>query len=622
MHSAVLPKPSRTTSGCSPTAQPLPLPPTDLGLALARGGDLRRAIPHFEEALRRRPDPAAFLNYARFLSSAGLPVEALASVEAALQLRPDFPEAQAERVCRFLEVLPHVRGKWARRDPLRPDCHKLRLEPWQCLIVCAIFGWLCKGTERELPDGRRVALRRFTSADLWVARKNGKSTFVAGLGLWLFAKDDEPGAEVYCGASTQAQAWEVFGPARQMCIAEPRLPTDLGISVAAKSLVRHHGGALAKFEPVIGKPGDGSSPHAAIIDEFHEHATSEQFDTFKTGMAAREQPLLLVISTAGFNSSGPARDRWREGERILDGTITDERRFVIIFTVDDTETEWLTVEGLQKANPCWGVSVNPSTVLADMEGAKREARHQSAFKTKHCNVWVTTSAAYFNLEHWKKCESPAPTAPTNYTGQTCYLAADLASKVDLLAVAQVFPRADAVFAIFARYYAPRATIQLPQNQHLFKWATEGWLTVTDGNVNDFPRVRDDLLADCRNFSVAEIAFDPWQANMLINELQSENAPVVEMRQIVQFMSEPMKQLDALMRSGKLIHDGNPITAWCLANVTAQVDRKDNVYPRKERDSEKIDGAVALIMALGRAMLLGTANTKKKSVYATRGLRVF
>jgi phage terminase large subunit-like protein len=532
-----------------------------------------------------------------------------------------FDSTQAERVCRFLEVLPHVKGRWARRDPLRPESHRLRLEPWQCFIVCALFGWLCKGTERTLPDGRLVALRRFKEADIWIARKNGKSTFVAGLGLWLAFKDDEPGAEVYCGASTQAQAWEVFGPARQMCIAEPRLPADLGIEVHAKSLMRQHGGALAKFEPVIGKPGDGSSPHAAIIDEYHEHATSEQFDTFKTGMAAREQPLLLVISTAGFNSSGPSRDRWREGERILDGTVTDDRRFVLIFTVDDPEGEWLTVDGLQKANPNWGVSVNPSTVLADLESAKREARHQGAFKTKHCNVWVTTSAAFFNMEHWKNCESPAPTAPTDFTGQTCYVAADLASKVDLLAVAQVFPRADGVFAVFARYYAPQATVRLPQNQHLAKWAAEGWLTVTDGTVNDFSRVRDDLLMDCRTFSVAEIAFDPWQASMLINELQSENAPVVEMRQIVQLMSEPMKQLDALMRSGKLIHDGNPITAWCLANVTAQVDRKDNVYPRKERDSEKIDGAVALIMALGRAMLLGTVMIKKQSIYESRGLRI-
>jgi phage terminase large subunit-like protein len=489
-------------------------------------------------------------------------------------------------------------------------------------VTCSIFGWLCKGTERQLPDGRAVALRRFKEADVWVARKNGKSCFVAGLGLWLFAKDDEPGAEVYCGASTQAQAWEVFGPARQMCVSEPRLQADLGIEVNAKSLVRQYGGALAKFEPVIGKPGDGSSPHAAIIDEFHEHQTSEQFDTFKTGMAAREQPLLLVISTAGFHSSGPARDRWREGERILDGTIKDDRRFVLIFTVDDAEGEWLTVEGLQKANPSWGVSVNPSTVLADMESAKREARHQAAFKTKHCNVWVTTSSAFFNLEHWKRCESPTPTTPADRAGQTCYLAADLASKVDLLAVAQVFPCADGVFAVFARYYAPQATVRLPQNQHLSKWATEGWLTVTDGNVNDFSRVRDDLLSDCRDFSISEIALDPWQATMLINELQAENAPAVEMRQIVQFLSEPMKQLDALMRSGKLIHDGNPITSWCLANVTAQMDRKGNVYPRKERDSEKIDGAVALIMALGRAMLLGAAKVKRKSIYETRGPMIF
>jgi phage terminase large subunit-like protein len=216
-----------------------------------------------------------------------------------------FDPEQAERVCKFGEQLPHVKGKWARRDPLNPTANRLRFVPFQSFALVSIFGWLRCGTARTLASGRVVGVRRFTEADIWMPRKNAKSTLAAVIGHWMFAKDDEPGAEVYCGAGSKKQAWEVFGPARQMCIAEPRLQKQLGIEVNAQSLIRNSDGSLAKFEPVIGKPGDGASPHCAIIDEYHEHKTSDQFDTFQTGMGAREQSLILVISTAGQSVQSP-----------------------------------------------------------------------------------------------------------------------------------------------------------------------------------------------------------------------------------------------------------------------------------------------------------------------------
>ena len=511
-----------------------------------------------------------------------------------------FDEEQANRVCRFMEMLPHVKGKWARRNPAHPEANKLRLEPWQCFATGSVFGWMVKGTERLLPSGKKIALRRFREADIWVARKNGKSTFACGWGHWMFTKDEEPGAEVYCGAGSEKQAWEVFGPARQMCIAEPLMTQQLGIEINAKSLLIHDEASLSKFEPVIGKPGDGSSPHMAVVDEYHEHATSEQFDTFKTGMLAREQPLLLVISTAGFNIAGPAKDRWDEGQKILEGTLPDERRFVLLYTVD-TPDEWQTETGLRKANPNWGVSVNADTLLADVEIAKREASKQTAVKTKHANMWVSASSAYFNLEYWPKCHDPKLKLE-DLAGQDAYMGGDLASKNDLVARATVFPIAGGRFAIFGRYYIPKPRILLPENQHLRKWADEGWITATPGEIVDLERFRDDILEDCGRFRVAEVAIDPWQATLLINELRGKNVNAYEFRQIVATMSEPMKLLDAWMRSGKLVHDGNPVTAWCLSNVTAEVDRKENVYPRKEKPQNKIDGAVALIMAIGRAVL--------------------
>lgn len=501
-----------------------------------------------------------------------------------------FDHAKAERICNFIELLPHVKGKWARKDPLNPKAHKIRLQPWQCFILTSIFGWVWRDT----------GLRRFTTATIFLPRKNAKSTLAAGIGWFMFAKDGEPGAEVYCGAGTEKQAWEVFGIARQMALSEPTLPEKLSVEVNARSLIRQTGGSLDKFEPVIGKPGDGASPHCAIIDEYHEHPTSEQYDTFKTGMGAREQPLLLVISTAGLNIAGPCKDHWNSAEKISLGTIEDDSHFCVLYGVDDPD-DWQTEKALKMANPNWGISVLPATIMPELAAALREARLQGAFKTKHLNVWVTANSAFFNLEDWRLCFAPKLTL-AGLKGQNCTLGGDLASKVDLVAVAKVFPRPGGKFAVFARYYLPEERAHLPENQHYRKWATEGWLTLTPGNIVDLALVRDEIVQDCKEFAVSEVALDPFQATLMINELMGENVPAVEFRQTVLQMSEPMKSLDAAIRAGKIEHDGNPITTWNLSNVVAHVDAKDNVYPRKERAELKIDGATALIMAFGRAQL--------------------
>ncbi|MGR0187231.1 terminase large subunit domain-containing protein [Azospirillum aestuarii] len=186
-----------------------------------------------------------------------------------------FDPAKAEKVCKFIELLPHTKGKWRKRDPLNPTAHLLRLEPWQCFIVCMVFGWVRKS------DG----FRRFRQVYVEVPRKNGKSALVAAIGIYMLCADGEEGAEVYAGATTEKQAWEVFGPAREMLINRPDVKDRAGISVNARNISII--AKAAKFEPVIGKPGDGASPSASITDEFHEHATSEQFDTMVTGMRSR-----------------------------------------------------------------------------------------------------------------------------------------------------------------------------------------------------------------------------------------------------------------------------------------------------------------------------------------------
>lgn len=493
-----------------------------------------------------------------------------------------FDAELANKACSFIELLPHVKGRWAREK------QKLKLEPWQCFIVCSVYGWVNS-------DG----LRRFRKASVYVPRKNAKSTTAAGIGNEMFAADGEAGAEVYSGASTEAQAWEVFKPAREMVKRTPDLIAAANIDVNAKTLSRPMD--MAVFAPVIGKPGDGASPHCAIIDEYHEHKTSDQYDTMLTGMGARDQPLMLVISTAGDDIEGPCYDDWRTVQRILDGTIEDEQHFGVIYTVDEDD-DWTTPEALEKANPNIGVSVSREFLIARQQEAIRNARHQYRFKIKHLNQWVASRSAFYNAEKWRELGDSALSLE-GMKGRTCYVGLDLASKVDIAAAALLFaPIADEPWALISRFYCPDGRMDEPEAERYRAWHADDHLIVTDGSKIDIQRIQDDIeeLAGS-DVKIEGVAYDPWQSAQLATNLERAGLMMVEFRQTVQMMSEPMKESEALILSDGIVHDANPIMDWMVGNVVAKTDAKENVYPRKERDKDKIDGPVALIMALGMAI---------------------
>jgi phage terminase large subunit-like protein len=499
-----------------------------------------------------------------------------------------FDPAKANRACKFIELLPHTKGKWALPDPKTRMNQTIQLEPWQKFVLCSLFGWVKK----------RTGKRRFHKARLYIPRKNGKSMFGAGIGLYMLTMDNEPGAEVYSGATSEKQAWEVFGPARQMTLKQPLMAQGLRLTINAQSIVRESDNS--KFIPVIGKPGDGASPHCAIIDEYHEHKTSELIDTMETGMGAREQPLSLVISTAGSDTAGPCREDWKACERILENTggFEDDTTFCVIWTTD-ADDQWDTEAALVKANPNWGVSINAERILAELKVAQQSARKQSAFKTKYLNQWVTAKDGFFNVSEWSKLERPIKRE--DYKDMPCYLAGDLASKHDLVALMQLFCLPDKRFALFGKYYLPAATLDLPENQHYRNWQIAGWIESAGDDVTDLDSFKADATELCSNYQVEEFPFDPNRAWGVFPALQREGLPVVEYRNTVLTMSEPMKELDALIRSGRIIHNGDPVLAWAIANTTGKMDLKDNVYPNKESPANKIDPVVGTLMALGRAM---------------------
>jgi len=519
-----------------------------------------------------------------------------------------FDAEKLNRACRFIEQLPHVRGSWARAPIGGTD--KIHLEPWQIFILANLFGWIEK----------RTGLRRFREALVLVPRKNGKSTLAAAIGLVMLCMDGEYGAEVYSGATTERQAMEVFRSAWQMVRKTPELERFFGVKNAVKSLFIEDDGS--RFQPVVGDPGDGSSPSCAIIDEYHEHPTSSLLDTMQTGMGAREQPLLFVISTAGSSIEGPCHTFQREVEQLLEGRIENERRFGIIFTVDK-EDDWKSDLALLKANPNFGVSVSASFLRDAQAQAIQSPHKQNVFKTKHLDVWVNAATGWMNMASWDACADPSLNLD-QFRKKRCFEGVDLAAKVDLASRCKLFTEirdGQLHYTAFSRHYVPLDRAQDGDHQHYENWvqadppAIEG----VPGPEIQLALIQEEIEAEIPLFDRKCIAFDPWSALQMQQELAAKMPPdsVISIPQTTQFLSEAMKEVEAAVLSHRFHHDGDPVLGWAVSCVIAREDHNGNVFPRKEKNGvSKIDPASALFNAMSRAMI---GKPQNQSVYAKRGL---
>lgn len=505
--------------------------------------------------------------------------------------RSDWPyeyrSERADKAVRFMELLPHTKGKWSAKK------QRLVLEPWQCFIECNLFGWVRKDT----------SLRRFRESYEEIPRKNGKSIRLAARGLYLFAADGEAGAEIYSGATTEKQAHEVFRPAWMMAQKTPALRERFSIELAGNPknpgpmFVTHD---MSRFEPIIGKPGDGPSPHGALVDEYHEHDTDQMVDSLQTGMGAREQPLLAIITTAGSNLGGPCYEKRRDVIRILEKQVTDETVFGIIFGLDEGDA-WDDPASLKKANPNYNVSVFEDFLLAQLAQAKRSASKQNAFRTKHLDQWVGARTIWMNMLSWQRQKRAFSLA--DFRGCNAWLAVDLASKKDVAALVVLLEK-DGQFCCVPRFYAPEAAAE--DNQKYRNYAISGDLILTPGSMTDYEFIETDILDVAAKVNVQKIGFDEWQANYLITRLQGTSLKdkVVVYNQTVRNLSEPMKEIDARVTNRTLWHDGNSVMTWMMGNVAAKIDAKENIYPRKDNESDplcKIDGVVGLIMSMGLAL---------------------
>jgi phage terminase large subunit-like protein len=495
-------------------------------------------------------------------------------------------ESLAIRSCTAFEMLRHIKGKWAR------GAETIVLEPWQVFIQVNIYGWCRVGTE----------LRRFQEAYIEIPRKNGKTSISAGNLVIGLALEDEPGAECYSAATTAEQAGIAFNLARAMVMRDASLQKEFGIVVNKYDLAIPDRFSLCKALSSEASTLDGLSPHITVIDELHAHKSRDVYDIIQTALGSREQPLVIDITTSGTDQTGICYEVRDYGIKVLSGAIVDETRFVMIYTIDEEDNNpegWFKESTWQKANPNYGVSVMPNFLEAAANRARNSPAALNNFLTKHLNVWCNAAAALMDMvkigmavDRTIKIE--------DFEGEECRMGIDLAAKIDICATVRAFKRGEKYY-LFAKHYIPEATVEESTNAAYSGWARTGVLTVMDGEVIDQSVIEDDILDDYSRFRLTSVRYDPWQAENLRQRLEAQGVPMVELRQTVANMSEATKHFQALAKQGRIVTNGDPAFMWQLSNIVGIFDKKDNVYPHKEKPEKKIDAGIAAITAIGAWM---------------------
>jgi len=491
-----------------------------------------------------------------------------------------FDHDRVNKVCAFIE-----QHKLPSGDPFI-------LQPFQIWIISSLVGWVDE-----------AGLRKYIEAVIMIAKGNGKSPLIAALALWFAFFDGVKNAEVYCGATNLQQAMEVFRPALAYVEQQPAYKR-LGVTALKKSIFNRTG---ARFQPVISRGKHGARPYLAVLDELHQALNSDLYGTFKTGCNKTPNSLLLTISTAGVASlENPCHQLQLRAQKTLDGSLPDDRLFAALYCADDT-VEWTSEEALLTANPNLGISNDAEKIRLAIADAQRNPAHQNNVKAMHLNIWSTASAAWMNMVAWGKCYDPALTEQS-VKHLPCWIGSDLASKLDLSAMVRLY-RSDidgkTHYYCFTRTYLPEDRVNRPENSHYQRWAKQGHLTATPGSSIDYSRIEADALEDIGASQVVELPYDARYADQWSQRVSElSGIPRVEVPPSPAVLSPAMKELEAAIYDGRFHHDGHPVLTWCMSNVLTRESPLGNLsMPDKERPENKIDAAVALFIAMSRAMVM-------------------
>lgn len=456
------------------------------------------------------------------------------------------------------------------------------LEQWQKEYVGKLFGTL------------NGDVRQYRTSLLAIPRKNGKSTLCAGIALKLMF-DGEPGAEIYSCAADRDQARLVFEMAKVCVENSPKLRSRL--RVFRNSIVREDTHSTYKALSAEAFTKHGLNAHGIIFDELHAQPDRELWDVMTTSTGARRQPLCVAITTAGFDRKSICWEIWRYALAVRDGAIKDATFLPAIYAAEASD-DWTAETTWRKANPNLGVSVKLDDLRVRCKRAQDMPSEENTFKRLHLNMWTEQDTRFLQMAHWAQGDKPCPVM---LDGRECFAGLDLATTYDTTCFCMLFPLEDGTFWAEPHFWIPEENMRdrVKRDRVPYDvWAKAGKLHLTPGNVTDFDQVRADIVALSKKYNIRQVAIDRWNAHQITTQLQGEGINVLGFGQGYGSMSSPTAALEAAVVGGKLLHGGHPVLAWQASNVAVQSDHQGNKKPSKAKSTERIDGIVALIMALG------------------------
>lgn len=530
-------------------------------------------------------------------------------LERSLSGDPDFPyyydNDAADHAVWFLSTLRLVEGEWAGQ--------KWKLSDWQEWdIIRPLFGWKRRDNNK----------RRFRLSYIEIARKNAKSTLAAGISLYLLLADKESRGQVYAAATKESQASIVWGIARDMLNATPEFKGY--IKQFKKSIFVERSGSI--FQP-LGRDSDtqdGFSVHGAVVDEYHAHKTAEMLNVLKSGRGARRQPLIVIITTAGSNTSSPCKAESDRAKRVLEGQLESDETFYFVATVDDPD-KWEDEVEQQKANPNLGISIHWEGFRSDFKDAQTSATARAEFKRKNLNIWTGEATKWLSLPSWTRCGQLYD--PKELIGRPCWGGLDLGISRDLSTFVLAFKIGELarenqmlpIVALIARFWIPSVGKQekyLNDGVNYPQWVEEGHIIETPGETTRYDYVEQGILQLAEIYDIKEIAHDPTHAHHLTKILGEDHGMMmVKHSQSFTAMNFPVTATEEMIVEGRLRHGNNPVLTWQAGNAVAIQDAYERVKLAKDKSAQRIDGMVATVMAVGRLLIA----PEDEFAYASRGI---
>lgn len=522
-----------------------------------------------------------------------------------------YDEKAGEQIIRFFGM--HIRHA---KGALAGEC--IQLEPWQQAIWANAFGW-------KRPDGTR----RYREIFIFVPRKNGKTTQLGGLINYMLFCDGEKGAEIYSAACDADQAALVYEQAKSMCLSDPELSSRGKIHKSYKSITFEKVGNFYRPLSADADTKHGFNSHCVVIDELHampEPKGRELVDVLVTSTGSRRQPMIVYITTSDYERKSICNEKYQYACKVRDGIIHDQAFLPVIYEASRKD-DWKSIEVWRKANPNFGISISEEYFERECKKAQEISSYENVFKRLHLNIRTEQNIRWIPIEKWNACGWEID--KESLKGKPCMAGLDLSTTTDISALVLLFRivferlgengiEKEQKYIALPFFWAPRERARERQNRdHVpyLQWSEEGLIELTPGDVVDYDIIRARINELNKIYNIREIAIDRWNATQITTQLTGDGFKVVPFGQGYASMSAPMKELEKIVVGQSLIHGGHPVLLWMASNVGAELDAAGNIKPSKEKSTEKIDGIVALIMALGREMV----SPALESVYKKRGI---